>query len=227
MVECCIDVSRGTAYGLCVSQVLLTFACILYSPHREIVVYTLKSPTNTTNLSVYEAHIHVQWMFACLSFLAFFFSIQTMKYNEEDLSNLDYTLEFVEQNMLWDFMFWIYSIGSHFLLFGIVLNVCDVYLLAFCTIISHYALSKGCLPRGENINITRDNLNLLFYVGAIMLIFINAQKQVLIIWICMLDYCLAAGHTWDKLATVDTIINCRLFYICSQSLLLCVYYGWE
>lgn len=227
MVECGIDVSRGTAYGLCVSQVLITLACILYSPHREIVVYTLKTPTNTTELKTNEAHIHVQWMFACLSFLAFFFSVQTMNYNENDLSNLDYTAEFVDQNTLWNTMFWIYSIGAHFLLFGIVLNVCDVYLLAFCTLAAHYALFKGCMPRGDTVNVTRDNINLFLYAGSIALIFINSQKPDLLLWIGMLDYCLALGHTWDKLATVDTIVNCRLFYICSQSLLLCVYYGWE
>lgn len=225
--HCCIDISRGTAYGLCVSQVLFTIACILYSPHREITVYTLKTPDNTTSLQTYETQIHVQWTFMCMSFLAFFFSVQTMQYNEGDVTVMDYNLDFVEDNVVWNMMFWVYCLGSHFLLIGIIMQTADIYCLAFCTIVLEYSLYKICYPRPNVINMTRDNLFLLAYVMGIYLVFINSKNQDLIIWIIILDYCLGLGHTWDKMATIDTIINCRLFYICCQSLLLCVYYVWQ
>lgn len=223
----CIDVSRGTAYGLCVSQVLFTIACILYSPRREIVVYTLKTPNNTTNLHADELHVHVQWTFACLSFLAFFFSMQTMHYTDAEVAITDYNYDFIENNAMWDNMFWFYCLGSHFLLFGIVMNTSDVYCLALCTIIATYTLSRLCLPRNNQAHMTRDNLLLLVYVMHCYLVFINGQKVDILVWIVALDYCLGIGHTWDKQATVDTIINCRLFYICAQSLLLCIYYVWQ
>ena len=228
MNNCCIDVSRGTAYGLCISQILFTIACILYSPHREIVVYTLKNPTNTTTLERVETHVHVQWTFACLSFLAFFFSSQTMHYNDVEVAMSDFNVDFIENNVMWDFMFWVYGLGSHFLLVGIIMQISDVYCLVFCSVLLTYSLYKLCYPRSHQLNMTRENIFMLGYILGIYLVFINSQKPDLIVWIVILDYCLGLGHVWDKNATtVDTIINCRLFYICCQSLLLCVYYGWQ
>lgn len=226
-IPCCMDVSRGTAYGLLVSQVLFTVACILYSPHREITIYTLKTPTNTTNLSTHETQVHVQVMFAGLSFLAFFFSMQTMNYTENDITAYDYNVEFIENNFLWNGMFWIYCLGAHLILIGIVMQTADLYCLLLTSILTFYALYLICIPKGDNINLTRDNVFILAYALAIMIIYVNSQKQDLIIWIVILDYCLGIGHTWDKQATLDTIVNCRLFYICCQSLLLCIYYCWQ
>lgn len=232
MVKCCIDVSRGTAYGLLLAQIIFALACILYSPHREITVYTLKTPTNTTHqLTTHEVQVHVQWFLACLSFLAFFFSTQTMHFTENDSryrneEPADYNTEFVEQAGLWNTMFWSYCLGAHLLLLGIVLQVCDVYLLVLAAIMQVYALYKICLPRNEHmpVHMTRENLNLIMYLGAAGLVFNSAQKPDMLMWIVILDYALGAGHTWDREATVDTIVNCRLFYMCSLSLLLCVYY---
>lgn len=225
-IPCCMDVSRGTAYGLLVSQVLFTLACILYSPKREITVYTLKTPTNTTQLQTYENNVHVQLMFGALSLLAFFFSMQTMQYSENDINNYDYNAEFVDNNFLWNSMFWVYCFGSHLILIGIVMQTADLYCLILTAFLTYYTLYLICLPRHETPNLTRDNLFMLGYAGAIAIVYANSQKQDLIVFIVLLDYCLGIGHTWDKQATLDTIVNCRLFYICCQSLLLCIYYCW-
>ena len=31
----------------------------------------------------------------------------------------------------------------------------------------------------------------------------------------VLDYFMGVGHTYDRQATIDTVSNCRLFYICA------------
>lgn len=144
-------------------------------------------------------------------------------------------------------MFWIYCLGAHLLLLGIVMQarlatysalyifyltqhpnkqVCDVYLLALAAVMQVYALYNMCLPKGNyaGVQMTRENMYLLAYVAAGVLVFGSAQKPDMLLWIVMLDYALGIGHTWDREATVDTIVNCRLFYMCSLSLLLCVYY---
>jgi hypothetical protein len=224
MVECCVDVSRATAYGLCMSQIFFTVACILYSPKKEIILYTLKSPSNTSDVSVHEMPIHVQGLFGIMSLLAFFFSMQTMNSDEQSYAHVDFNKDFINQNILWDILFWVYSIGSHVLLVGIILSICDVYLLLCSIFIIQYSLYNICQPKEETQNMTKDNTFLLAYVIAIWLILYNADRQELILCMIVMDYCLGMGHTWDRQVAVNTVINCRLTYICCQSLVLCVYY---
>jgi hypothetical protein len=142
--------------------------------------------------------------------------------------SIDYTYEFVQQNSMWNMLFWLYVYGAHILTFGIILGVCDVYLLGFSTFIIQYCLYQACLPRQtQDVNITRENMYLLGYASGIFLVAYNAQNNALLVWVILIDYALGVGHAWDKQATVDTIVNCRLFYACCQSLLLCVFYTWE
>jgi len=225
MVQCCVDISRGTAFGLCFSQVLFTVACVMFSQKREIVLYTLQSPTNTTDLQTHNYPVHVQGLLTILSVLAFFFAMQTMNNTEhEHASNTEFSLENIELNMMWDMMFWLYSLGAHVLSIGVILNVGDLYLLMFSVIIMHYCLYKACLPKSGVINITQENIYLLGYASGIALVCYNAQNPQLLIWIVLFDYMLGVGHTWDKQVAMDTIINCRLFYTCCQSFLMCIYY---
>jgi hypothetical protein len=43
--------------------------------------------------------------------------------------------------------------------------------------------------------------------------------------VVVLDYFLGVGHTYDRQATIDTVANCRLFYICACSLAIACFYG--
>ena len=227
MITCCLDISRGTAYGLSISQLLFAGACIMFSPHKEVTLYTLTTPTNTTNLQTHDTQVHIQALFGGLSFLAFFFSAQTIAHTENESLVQDYNMDAIEQNMMWDMMFWMYVLGAHLLSIAIVLNVCDVYLLLLACLVIQYCLYRACLPRRHEANITQENVYLLGYISSILLVSYNAQQPGLILWIVFVDYCLGVGHSWDKQATMDTIINCRLFYICCQSIMLCIYYLWK
>jgi hypothetical protein len=219
------------------SQVIFAVACVLFSPHKEVVLYTLTTPTNTTELRVHETPVHIQAALGLLSFLAFFFAMQTMNSLDNggggggggyDRVNIDYNLEFIEQNGMWDMLFWVYVLGSHLLTFAIILNVGDLYLLASSTFLVQYCLYHACLPRNSSdVSVTRENMYLLGYAGAIFVVGYNAQTPTLLLWVVLIDYALGVGHAWDKQATVDTVVNCRLFYACCQSLLICVFYTWE
>jgi hypothetical protein len=44
----------------------------------------------------------------------------------------------------------------------------------------------------------------------------------------VLDYFLGVGHTWDRQATLETIANCRLFYVCGGTLCTAALYAaWQ
>jgi hypothetical protein len=46
----------------------------------------------------------------------------------------------------------------------------------------------------------------------------------IIMLLVVLDYFLGVGHTYDRQATLDTVANCRLFYVCVASVsLACLY----
>jgi hypothetical protein len=43
--------------------------------------------------------------------------------------------------------------------------------------------------------------------------------------VVVVDYFLGVGHTYDRQATIDTVSNCRLFYICAGTLGLALLYA--
>lgn len=198
----------------------------MFSPHKEVSVYVLESPQNITgDAKIHANNIHVQMYFACISALALFYAFQTLNYTSSDNMNMmDYSFEFVHENVMWNLMFWVYVCLSHLLVFTIILHVAELYLLLLATLVTTYCLYQACLPRDNNINITRENLFIAGYFLGIILVYNNSQRAELLLWVVVLDYFMGIGHTWDKTATVDTVTNCRLFYICCQSLLLCIYY---
>ena len=225
-IHCCIDVSRGTAYGLSVSQLFIAIACIMFSPKKEVSIYIIESPQNITGeVKIHSTDIHVQMYFACVSALALFYAFQTVNHGPDESTNMiDYNFDFIQENVMWNAMFWFYVCASHLLVFTIILHVAELYLLLLSTLITTYCLYHACLPRDNNISITRENLFIAGYILGVVLVFNSSQRSELLLWVVVLDYFMGIGHTWDKNATVDTVTNCRLFYTCCQSLLLCVYY---
>ena len=57
----------------------------------------------------------------------------------------------------------------------------------------------------------------------------NTNRLGVLFCMLMLDYFLGVGHTWDRNATLGTITNCRLFYVCAASLCMIGLYSmfWE
>jgi hypothetical protein len=66
---------------------------------------------------------------------------------------------------------------------------------------------------------TQENLNILGYFLGVMQVGYQippaGQGHAVTVVMCMvvLDYFLGVGHTWDRQATIDTVTNCRLFYV--------------
>lgn len=234
MIKPCIDVTRGTAYGLAMSQLLLTIACILYSNGIHVKVYTTKvppmeynetfTPPLTPTISYYDAPI--QGMFLSVSCLAAFFATFTMSMTEQDPMHIDFSVEVMESVFFWDMLFWVYSFFGHLLVIIVLMQPGDVYLIVLSTLLMQYFLYRCCYPKSQMLNITQENINLLGYAVGGFLVFNNTPTSVSVFMfiVVILDYFMGIGHTWDKQCAMDTIINCRLFYICTYSFFLCVFY---
>jgi hypothetical protein len=46
----------------------------------------------------------------------------------------------------------------------------------------------------------------------------HANGATIVMLVVVLDYFLGVGHTYDRQTTIDTAMNCRLFYICAGTL---------
>ena len=79
----------------------------------------------------------------------------------------------------------------------------------------------GCVQ--ENINILGYMTGLV--VAGIQIHDADTNRLGVLFSVLILDYVLGIGHTWDRNATIGTITNCRLFYVCSVSICLILLYS--
>jgi hypothetical protein len=69
-----------------------------------------------------------------------------------------------------------------------------------------------------------------YYCGAVVLYRnipagLGSPRASCLLGLVMLDCVMGLGHTWDRQATMETVTNCRLFYVCALSLGQCAVYG--
>jgi hypothetical protein len=106
-----------------------------------------------------------------------------------------------------------------------VLMVCDpadAFGTVSATAFMSYFLFRACYPKGQQINLTQENLNILGYglgvlQAALQLMGTRANGMSVLTGMVMvvLDYFMGIGHTYNRQATMDTVSNCRLFYVCA------------
>ena len=95
----------------------------------------------------------------------------------------------------------------------------------------YFSMRTCAPPTAGNNTQTHGNLNVLCYMAGVFIVLHNAPGGIaspraaclcVLVWV---DGALGFGHTWDREASMDTITNCRLFYVCTVSLGLCLMYG--
>lgn len=128
--------------------------------------------------------------------------------------------------------FWLTFAYSHFLLALITSSPCDVYAVVLGVACLSYFAHGICSPPayGGVQTQTKGNLNVLgFCVGVGLLLRIipseslSARAGCLMCFV-LLDGVMGMGHAWDREATMETVTNCRLFFVCAQSLCMCLVY---
>jgi len=108
----------------------------------------------------------------------------------------------------------------------------DLYAVLLGVACMVYFSMRACAPltAGNNTQ-THSTLNVLSYMVGVFIVCSNIPGGLASprgMWLCALvsvDGLLAFGHTWDREATMDTITNCRLFYVCAMSLGICLMYA--
>jgi hypothetical protein len=221
-----MEVSRGAAYGLGLSQFAITLGVVLFFPAVEVTVYVPHARLNGTaamSVAAEGVRVHMGMPVLGVALLAAVFATVTYRTHEQGLSGQDFQPDVVEQMGVWDLLFWGFCAAAHGVLAVTISDPVDAYGAVSCTAFMAYFLYRACAPKGQHLNLTQENLNILGYcLGVLQLAYqvtdTRGNGATAVMLMVVLDYFLGVGHTYDRQATIDTVSNCRLFYVCAAAL---------
>jgi len=232
-----IHFTRATAFTLCLSQVAITGGVIMFFPPVRVQIFTSHPKVdngtlveNQSQLSVTEFGLSLP--FLILSCVAVLFSTTTAGLTESGMLQQDnhYTFELLSEAAQWDTVFWVFCAGVHVLVVTVITSPVDLYAVLVSSLLLFYFLGRLCSPRCQQLNMTYENMNLLGFCAGVLVAGYNIPdshtgRAAALVMMVMLDYTLGVGHTWDTVPTMDTVTNCRLFWVCAVSLSLAGLYG--
>lgn len=228
-----MEVSRGTAYGIGLAQVAVTLGVILFFPGVDVHLYVARALTNNTQqgdvivlsgdkpAEVIRVHLGMPVVLA--SGMAAVFSTITYRTYESGVAGQDFQQEVLDQIPMWDLLFWVYLMLVHAIAVLVVADPVDVFGWVASTCFMTYFMHRACSPKSQLLNLTQENLNIVGYCFGVLMAayqFTNQRPHsaTTLMLLVILDYFLGIGHTYDRQATIDTVANCRLFYICVGTL---------
>lgn len=229
-----MEVSRGTAYGIGLSQVAVTLGVLLFFPSVDVHLFLIHAGVNRTaeaghdvlfagarSLEGIQGQVGLPVMLA--SACAAVFSTVTYRTYESGIAGQDFQQDVLDQIPMWDLLFWLYVMLLHAIVVFIVADPLDIFGLIASTCFMTYFLHRACAPKPQTLNLTQENLNIVGYcVGVLMAAYQitnnRSHSAATIMLLVVVDYFLGIGHTYDRQASIDTIANCRLFYICAGTL---------
>lgn len=129
--------------------------------------------------------------------------------------------------------FWFVFVLNHLLFAAVLCSPCDVYGVSLGVAILVYFSNRTCSPPDGHTapTQTQGNLNVLgYYIGAVVIYrnipaAFGSPRTLCLVGLVALDCVMGFGHTWDREMSMETVTNCRLFYVCALSLSVCVLYG--
>lgn len=226
-----LEASRGTAYGLCFSQIFITLGVVIYSPLVEVHVYKtdvvyLNQTLNCAGLQ--QVLLGMPLPFLICSALILLFCTSTMGMRESGVEDYAYSEHVMEEASVWNSTFKLYVYLSHMVLSGVVSTPADAYQVFFSGLLMGYFLIKACAPRSDSQSFVSEHANLLGYgLGAGLTFYACSHPPRLyaLFAFIIIDYFLGVGHLAENPAMMSTVVNCRLFYVCSSSLALSAIYA--
>jgi hypothetical protein len=233
-----LPISRASAFALCLSQAAVTLAVIVYYPPVYVQLFTCHPRIQNGTLALPESVLDVSNIglsvpFLALSGLAALFSTNTAGLVGSGLLQQDslYTFEVIHETGLWDAIFWVFCGGAHAIVITVIMSPADTYAVGISSLLVIFFLGRLCAPRcSQQINMTQENFNILGLFAGLLIVGYNipdshSGRSAALMVTCLLDYMLGVGHTWDVTPGMDTVSNCRLFWVCSASLCLAALYG--
>jgi hypothetical protein len=231
-----LQVSKASAFAICVSQVAITLAVIAYYPPVHVQFFTCHPKISNGTLTMPDSQLSVSNVglsvpFLALSCLAVLFSTTTAGLAEKGmLQDNQYTFEALHESGLWDAIFWAFCAGAHAIVITVVMSPADAYAVSISSLLVIYFLGRLCSPRFSETSMTQENFNLLGLFAGLLIAGYNIPdshpgRSAALMIMCLLDYMLGVGHTWDASPSMEVVSNCRLFWVCSTSLCLAALYG--
>lgn len=232
-----LQISQSSAFALCISQVAITVAVLFFYPPVHVQLFTCHPRISNGTLALPESVLSVSIIglsmpFLALSCLVVLFSTTTAGLLQRGALQQDsqYTFEALHEAGLWDAIFWLFCVGAHAVVILVVMSPAEAHAAALSILLVVYFLGRVCAPRCSQLSMTQENMNLLgFFAGLIVAAYnipdSHSGRGAALLLMCLLDYMLGVGHTWDVTPTMDTVTNCRLFWVCSASLCLSALYG--
>ena len=222
---------------ICMAQGLLVLSVILYYPPVTLELFLARPQVLNGTLQSSEEHVAVfratmAFPFLALSCLAALFSTTTASLVQKGVLTQDnhYHFELMVELAPWDLLFWLFCIFVHGIAISILMSPADLYAVILSSILTIYFLGRLCAPTTCQINMTQGNINLMGFCSGLLIAAYNIPddhmgRPATLVLILFLDYMLGVGHAWDMPPTMDTVANCRLFYVCSTCMSLCGLYG--
>lgn len=227
-----MEVSRGAAYGLGLSQFAITMGIVLFSPAVEVDVYLAQARRNATTglitAQIQSERVHMGLPVAGTAFLAAVFAMVTCKSHEQGLAGQDFQQDVLDQMGMWDALFWMFCGAMHGVALLFLCTPANAFGALLGTALTTYFLCRACAPKSQTVNLTQENLNLLGYGLGVLLIayqVTDANGWSVLGLLVVVDYFLGIGHCYDRQATIDTVSHCRIFYICAGAIGCAVLYA--
>lgn len=111
MSGCLVEISRGTAYGLSLSQLALALGCVLFFPAVHVQVFTPEPAVVNGTLAGENAlaasglvNVGLGLPMLVSAACTLWFSGATMALHEQGALNADYVRESLEGTGVWDVM---------------------------------------------------------------------------------------------------------------------------
>ena len=132
-------------------------------------------------------------------------------------------------------MFWALVGVVHLLAVLCMDTPVDAYGLGLTWLFLSEYLMSLCQPIDPEAgrSFARSNLHVIGFVGGLVLALANVpthatNRYAIFMVLCIFDYFLCIGHTWDVQTRIGTVANCRLCYACAAPLCLAALYNlWE
>lgn len=225
-----MEASRGTAYGLCFSQILITIGVVTYSPIVEVHLFTADVHLNATLLcnGLSSTRVEMPLAFIGCSALVVFFCTVTMGLSERGVSDYEYGEQSIEDTGMWDLNFTLYVYLAHMVMAAVVSTPGDAYQVLISGVFMAYFLLNSCAPKSDRNSFVKENINCVGYVFGVWLVIhacADPRRMYTLCAFIILDYFLGVGHLWERPVMMNTVINCRLFYVCASSLALSFTYA--
>lgn len=233
IMKACYEASKGTAYGLCYSQFFVMLGVVLYSPTVE--VYTYKAQVTSLNQTMScsdlsQSTFDMSVPFLLSSAIIVVFCTNTMSISEKGLMEYEYGEQVMDEAAVWHSSFCLYVYFIHMLLSVLTSSPGDVFQVLMAGIFTSFFLIRACEPK-EGTTFVKENSNLLGYAFGVGLVWVSCSVPKRLYYFSafvILDYFLGVGHLWESPVTLNTVINCRIFYVCASSLGLgFVYATWN